>query len=129
MTTSSVCDRTMPHIPSRMAEGLPYKYKAMVPWIYDLGLWIFTLCLDIFFRQIYPRGAWKVPKNGPLIIVAGPHNNPFVDFLVLMRTLKSYANRRVPFLTAEKSMKEPYIGTMAGAMGALPVARGMDKAK
>ncbi|TVY83219.1 putative acyltransferase [Lachnellula suecica] len=113
----------------KMAEDLPDKHKAMVPWIYDLGLWIFTLCLDIFFRQVYPRGAWRVPKNAPVIIVAGPHNNQFVDSLVLMRILKSYANRRVSFLIAEKSMKEPYIGTMAGAMGALPVARGMDKAK
>jgi glycerol-3-phosphate O-acyltransferase/dihydroxyacetone phosphate acyltransferase len=32
-------------------------------------------------------------------------------------------------LIAEKSMKEPYIGTMAGAMGSLPVVRGMDRAK
>jgi glycerol-3-phosphate O-acyltransferase / dihydroxyacetone phosphate acyltransferase len=46
-----------------------------------------------------------------------------------MRILKSHANRRVSFLIAEKSMKEPYIGTMAGAMGSLPVVRGMDRAK
>ena len=106
-----------------------HKHKPLVPWIYDLGLWIFTLCLDIFFRQIYPRGAWRVPKTGPVIIVAAPHNNQFVDSAVLMRLLKSHAGRRVSFLTAEKSMREPYIGAMAGAMGALPVARGMDKAK
>lgn len=101
----------------------------MSPIIYDFGLWVFSLCLDIFFRQLDSRGAWRVPKHGPVLIVAGPHNNQFVDSLVLMRILKSHANRRVSFLIAEKSMREPYIGTMAGAMGSLPVVRGMDRAK
>jgi glycerol-3-phosphate O-acyltransferase / dihydroxyacetone phosphate acyltransferase len=105
------------------------KAKAMSPMIYDLGLWAFSLCLDVFFRQLDARGAWRVPKHGPVLIVAGPHNNQFVDSLVLMRILKSHANRRVSFLIAKKSMKEPYIGTMAGAMGSLPVVRGMDRAK
>jgi glycerol-3-phosphate O-acyltransferase / dihydroxyacetone phosphate acyltransferase len=81
------------------------------------------------FDKLDSRGAWRVPKHGPVLIVAGPHNNQFVDSLVLMRILKSHANRRVSFLIAEKSMKEPYIGTMAGAMGSLPVVRGMDRAK
>lgn len=104
-------------------------HQKLVPWIYDLGLWIFTICLDIFFREIYPRGAWKIPKHGPLIIVAAPHANQFIDSVVLMRILKAHANRRVSFLIAEKSMREPYIGTMAGFMGALPVTRAMDNIK
>ncbi len=48
---------------------------------------------------------------------------------MLMRILKAHANRRVSFLIAEKSMKEPFIGTLAGCMGALPVARAMDNFK
>lgn len=103
--------------------------QRLVPWIYDLCLYVFTICLDIFFREIYPRAAWKIPKRGPLIIVAAPHVNQFVDSVLLMRILKSHANRRVSFLIAEKSMREPYIGTMAGYMGALPVARAMDNIK
>lgn len=112
-----------------MAEEPPTEYRRLIPWIYDLGLWVFTLCLDIFFREVYPRGVWRVPKKGPVIIVAGPHANQFVDSIVLMRILKTHANRRISFLIAEKSMREPYIGTMAGSMGALPVTRAMDKAK
>ncbi|MCJ1355310.1 MAG: hypothetical protein MMC33_005301 [Icmadophila ericetorum] len=104
-------------------------HQLLVPWVYDLGCWIFTLCLDIFFREIYPRGAWRLPRRGPVIIVAGPHANQFVDSVILMRILKKYANRRVSFLIAEKSMREPYIGTIAGYMGALPVTRAMDKIK
>jgi glycerol-3-phosphate O-acyltransferase/dihydroxyacetone phosphate acyltransferase len=101
----------------------------LVPWIYDIGLWIFTLCLDIFFREIFPRGAWRILKDKPVIIVAGPHANQFVDSIVLMQVLKSYVNRRVSFLIAEKSMKEPCTGTLVGYYGSLPVARAMDNIK
>ncbi|PYH97503.1 glycerol-3-phosphate acyltransferase Sct1 [Aspergillus ellipticus CBS 707.79] len=103
--------------------------RYMIPWLYDLGVWIFTLCLDIFFREVYSRGAWRIPKRGPVIIVAAPHANQFVDSILLMRILKHHADRRTSFLIAEKSMREPYIGTMAGCMGALPVVRSMDHVK
>lgn len=101
----------------------------LVPWIYDLGLWLFALCVDIFFREVYPRGAWRIPRHGPVIIVAAPHANQFVDSILLMRIFKEYANRRISFLIADKSMREPYIGPMAAAMGALPVVRAMDQVK
>lgn len=104
-------------------------HQLLIPWVYDVGLWIFIQCLDIFFREIYPRGAWRIPKHNPVIIVAAPHANQFVDSVVLMRILKAHANRRVSFLIAEKSMKELFIGTLAGYMGALPVARAMDNVK
>lgn len=101
----------------------------LIPWLYDLGLWIMTLCVNLFFREIYPRGAWSVPRKGPVLIVAAPHANQFVDSVILMDLLKSQAKRRVSFLIAEKSMKEPYIGTLASCMGVLPVVRAMDQAK
>lgn len=31
--------------------------------------------LDIFFREIRPRGAHRIPKEGPVIFVAAPHAN------------------------------------------------------
>lgn len=104
-------------------------HRLLVPWVYDLGVWIFSLCLEIFFRETYPRGAWRVPKEGPVIIIAAPHANQFVDSVLLMHILKKYANRRVSFLIAGKSMREPYIGTIAGYMGALPVERAMDNVR
>ncbi|KAL8825854.1 MAG: hypothetical protein Q9170_007634 [Blastenia crenularia] len=106
-----------------------YTGPVLVPWVYDLGLWLFTLAIDIFFREVYPRGAWKIPKRGPVIIVAAPHANQFVDSLLLMRIFKGHANRRISFLIAEKSMREPYIGPLAAAMGALPVVRAMDQVR
>ncbi|KAF9356976.1 hypothetical protein BGX34_009647 [Mortierella sp. NVP85] len=43
--------------------------------IYDLVSFFFTLILDIFFREIRPRGVHKIPKKGPVIFVAAPHAN------------------------------------------------------
>ncbi|KAJ5664436.1 acyltransferase [Penicillium longicatenatum] len=103
--------------------------RRMIPWLYDLVLWLFTCALDLFFREIYPRGAWRIPEKGPVLIVAAPHANQFVDSAILMHLLKSQAKRRVSFLIAQKSMNEPYIGTLASCMGALPVVRSMDLTK
>lgn len=107
-------------------QGTPSR---MIPWLYDLVLWLFTWALDLFFREIYPRGAWRIPERGPVLIVAAPHANQFVDSAILMHLLKSQAKRRVSFLIAQKSMNEPYIGTLASCMGALPVVRSMDLTK
>ncbi|KAF9429526.1 hypothetical protein BGZ76_001216 [Entomortierella beljakovae] len=43
--------------------------------IYDFVSFFFTILLDIFFREIRPRGAHKIPKQGPVIFVAAPHAN------------------------------------------------------
>ncbi|EED19702.1 glycerol-3-phosphate O-acyltransferase, putative [Talaromyces stipitatus ATCC 10500] len=112
-----------------MAPRVKSSEQLLVPWIYDTLLAIFRFCLSIFFREVYAPGAWRIPKKGPVIIVAAPHANQFVDSILLMRILKRYAGRRISFLIAEKSMREPYIGTLAAQMGALPVTRAMDNIK
>ncbi|KAG0047558.1 hypothetical protein BGZ83_007412 [Gryganskiella cystojenkinii] len=93
--------------------------------IYDFVSFFFTILLDIFFREIRPRGAHKVPRQGPVIFVAAPHANQFVDPLVLMRE----CGRRVSFLAAKKSMDRKWIGAMARSMNAIPVERPQDLAK
>jgi len=49
--------------------------KLQIPWLYDLVLWSMSVLVDLFFREVYPRGAWKVPRTGPVILVAAPHAN------------------------------------------------------
>lgn len=49
------------------------KQKADI--FYDGALWLFNIMLDVFFREIRPRGSHKVPMEGPLIFVAAPHAN------------------------------------------------------
>ena len=114
---------------NKQMKKKPQPNKKLIPWVYDLGLWLLSILVDLFFREVSPRGTWRVPRHGPIIIVAAPHANQFVDPLILMRVLRSEAKRRVSWLIAAKSMKLWHIGTMAGAMGALPVARAMDSVK
>lgn len=101
----------------------------LVPWIYDILLHVFSACLDIFFREVYPRSTWRIPKREAVIVIAAPHANQFVDSVLLMRVLKQHAGRRISFLIAEKSMRDPYIGPLAARMGALPVTRAMDNVR
>ncbi|CAG8725747.1 13314_t:CDS:1, partial [Gigaspora rosea] len=42
---------------------------------YDIAAGAFSIVLDVFFREIKPRGSHKVPKDGPVIFVAAPHAN------------------------------------------------------
>jgi glycerol-3-phosphate O-acyltransferase/dihydroxyacetone phosphate acyltransferase len=101
----------------------------MTLWVYDLLLAAFNCCLSIFFREIHAVGASWLPTEGPVIIIAAPHHNQFVDPVLLMRCLKQRAGRRMSFLIAEKSLHQPLVGSLAKAMGALPVVRAMDKVK
>ncbi|KAL1916529.1 uncharacterized protein VTP21DRAFT_5720 [Calcarisporiella thermophila] len=92
---------------------------------YDLFVWFFNILLDIFFREIQPRGAHKIPLEGPVIFVAAPHANQFVDPLVLMRECP----RRVSFLIAEKSTRRALVGAFARAVHSIPVTRPQDITK
>lgn len=47
----------------------------MVNWVYDLILWTLSILLELFFREVHPRGSWKVPRAGPVIFVVAPHAN------------------------------------------------------
>ncbi|KAI9313494.1 hypothetical protein BX666DRAFT_1864136 [Dichotomocladium elegans] len=78
--------------------------------------------LEVFFREIRPRGAHKIPMTGPVIFVAAPHANQFVDPLIVMRE----CHRRVSFLIAAKSMKQKAIGFLARMIHAIPVVRPQD---
>ncbi|KAL3479106.1 hypothetical protein BJX99DRAFT_223078 [Aspergillus californicus] len=101
----------------------------LISWLYDLVLWTFSVLIDLFFREVHPRGSWKIPRRGPMIIVAAPHANQFVDSLILMRVLRSEAHRRISFLIAEKSFRRRFIGFLARNIGTVPVSRAMDMLK
>ena len=123
--------------------------KPMVNSVYDLMLWIFSILVDLFFREVHPRGSWKIPRRGPIIFVAAPHANQvraelqlrdtsesmlltssqFVDPLILMRVIKTEAGRRISWLIAEKSMKRKFIGGAASLLGPVPVGRALDSTR
>ncbi|EZF29144.1 hypothetical protein H109_01093 [Trichophyton interdigitale MR816] len=111
-----------------MASG-DKEYRPMVTWMYDLILWFLSLLVDLFFREVHPRGSWKVPKRGPVILVAAPHANQFVDSLILMRVMRMELHRRIAFLIAQKSFKRRFVGLLARFTGSVPVTRAMDNLK
>ncbi|KAF7558945.1 hypothetical protein G7046_g5215 [Stylonectria norvegica] len=100
----------------------------MVNWKYDLFLYTVGNIVDMFFREVVPRGAWRVPQTGPVLFVAAPHANQFVDALILQRTLRHEANRRLSLLIAQKSV-HGFIGWGSRQTGAVPVGRAQDTAK
>lgn len=117
-----------PHVHDEPGSN-PFVYQEpslMRKLIYDVFLWLFTKIFDCFFREIRTRGGYKVPKKGPIIFVAAPHANQFVDPVILMGQVKKTVNKRVSFLVAEKSLHRPAIGTFARCAMSIGVMRAQD---
>lgn len=117
-------------VPPQSASS-PKPHNELYPmsnWKYDAFLWFMSIFVDLFFREVHPRGSWKVPRQGPVLFVAAPHANQFVDALILQRTLKNEAKRRVSLLVAQKSV-HGFIGWASRQTGAVPVGRAQDAAK
>ncbi|KAF2720368.1 hypothetical protein K431DRAFT_285852 [Polychaeton citri CBS 116435] len=114
---------------ARGSKAVPAEGTLHSNLVYDIVLWLFTVITDLFFREIHPRSSWKIPRRGPVIFVGAPHANQFVDPLILMRTVRHDAGRRIAFLIAEKSMRRRFVGFLAGLMNSVSVGRAMDSKK
>ncbi|KZV71648.1 glycerol-3-phosphate O-acyltransferase [Peniophora sp. CONT] len=97
--------------------------------VYEAQLSFWRTVISIFFREIRPRGAFNIPKDGPVIFVGAPHHNQFLDPLLLSLNVHKETRRKVNFLTAAKSLARPEIRYFAQMMGSIPVARAADYAK
>ena len=53
--------------------------KAQKSISYDATMLFWRIITQIFFREIRPRGAFHIPKEGPVIFVGAPHNNQVGD--------------------------------------------------
>ncbi|KAJ3560019.1 hypothetical protein NP233_g11104 [Leucocoprinus birnbaumii] len=96
---------------------------------YDAVMLFWRTVTQIFFREIRPRGAFNIPRDGPVIFVGAPHNNQFLDPLLLSLEVYRETHRQVQFLTAAKSMERQWVGFFARLMDSIPVARAADYAK
>ncbi|KAK9469907.1 hypothetical protein V1512DRAFT_219605 [Lipomyces arxii] len=119
---------------SLLENGLNYgrsidTESTFMGWVYDMVIWSLSVVFDLFFREIRPRGAYRIPRHGPLIFVAAPHCNQFVDPIMLQRQVRNEAGRRMSFLAAAASMKRAFVGTVARCVSSIPVARAQDNAK
>lgn len=117
---------------STMASDEEYHYKKEPFYrvlVYNLILGFLLTIFDCFFREIRTRGGFKVPTKGPVIFVAAPHANQFVDPVILMGQVKKVVNRRVSFLVAEKSLKRKAIGFFSRCVMSIGVVRAQDNLK
>lgn len=96
--------------------------------MYDLLLLFWRIVINIFFREIRPRGAFNIPRNGATILVIAPHHNQFLDPLLVATEVRR-EGRRVSWLIAAKSMSVPFVGHAARVFQSIPVARAADCAK
>ncbi|KAI1795960.1 glycerol-3-phosphate O-acyltransferase [Ganoderma leucocontextum] len=97
--------------------------------VYDAALVFWRVVTNIFFREVRPRGAFNIPREGPVIFVAAPHHNQFLDPLLLYQEVHRETGRHVRSLIAAKSMKRRVVGFFAGMMASIPVVRAADDAK
>jgi glycerol-3-phosphate O-acyltransferase/dihydroxyacetone phosphate acyltransferase len=64
--------------PDQTTKARPTARKTLAPmnnFAYDLLLWIMSVLVDLFFREVHPRSSWRIPRKGPVIFVAAPHAN------------------------------------------------------
>ncbi|TCD69725.1 hypothetical protein EIP91_006492 [Steccherinum ochraceum] len=93
---------------------------------YVLTIYFWRLITGIFFREVRPRGAFNIPKDGPVIFVAAPHHNQFLDLLLALEVYRE-SGRTVQFLVAAKSMTMNIIGPFARLLRSIPVRRAQDE--
>lgn len=95
----------------------------------ELALLFWHMITRVFFREIRLRGAFNIPRDGPVIFVGAPHSNQFLDPLLLVLEVHRESRRLVQFLTAAASMKRRFIGFFSRLMDSIPVVRAADNAK
>lgn len=49
--------------------------------VYDGALLFWRTVVNLFFREVRPRGAFNIPREGPVIFAAAPHHNQVSEFL------------------------------------------------
>lgn len=91
---------------------------------YDSIIFLLKIILKLFFK-ISVRGSRFVPLSGPVLFIAAPHANQFVDPCMLQITSK----RRIGFLAAAASMRKRMIGFLARRLNSISVERPQDLAK
>eukprot|EP00300_Choanocystis_sp_HF-7_P003181 c12409_g1_i2.p1 GENE.c12409_g1_i2~~c12409_g1_i2.p1 ORF type:complete len:613 (+),score=128.92 c12409_g1_i2:50-1888(+) len=84
----------------------------------------FSEIVGAFFKDFDVAGMQRVPLQGPVIFACAPHNNQFLDALVVMKS--TFHRKDTKFITAAATMRRKYVGTLAHILGGIPVERSED---
>lgn len=58
--------------------------------------------MNVFLREVRPRGSFNIPREGPVLFAVAPHANQLLDPLLIFSEIKKETGRRVAFLIAAK---------------------------
>ncbi|KAK9767932.1 hypothetical protein K7432_001852 [Basidiobolus ranarum] len=96
----------------------------MLSFVYSLVRTAIKLIFLFFFREYGSFGIENVPrqKEEPVLLLAGPHGNFLLDIFSLIGTCP----RAISFISAISNMELPIFGTIARAIGTIPVVRPQD---
>lgn len=74
---------------------------------YDGVMAFWRIITQIFFREVRPRGAFNIPRDGPVIFVGAPHNNQVCSmvYVVLGLTKMIYSFWTLYFLALRYTEK------------------------
>lgn len=56
-------------------KPLPAPAQVTADVVYDTMLFFWRIVTNLFFREIRPRGAFNIPREGPVIFAVAPHHN------------------------------------------------------
>ena len=122
--------RVIPKPLLTLIARLLYMNKLLATHItFDVVMSFWRLIIGIFFREVQPRNAHRIPRTGPIIFVGAPHHNQFFDPLLLASEVHKQASRRTSFLIAKKSTKRRIVGTFSRLIRCIPVVRAQDDIK
>ncbi len=83
--------------------------------------WISRTLVALFYHRVEVTGLRRLPRTGPLIVVAN-HQNALVDGMLLLATIP----RPLVSLAKAPLFRNPLIGPFLKALGAIPVHRRQD---
>lgn len=82
--------------------------------------------LHFFFKEYGHFGEERVPSEGPVIFVCGPHQNQFFDPMIVQQACTT---RNIRWITAAKTMRRKFVGGIARIFDSIPCERPQDKKK
>ena len=89
----------------------------------EMGSRLARFTLGVFFRDVEVIGRGRVPRRGPLLVIAN-HVNNLIDPMVIM----GFAGVRPRFLAKSTLWRHPLVAPALILLGALPVYRRKDGA-